>query len=156
MDYKIMKKLLALILTSTILVGALCSCSTNDVTSPASSIEENQQTYSAKITSEDIDGKTSLEIAYEYVDGKDSVEIYYISFGCDVDGLSLERIDENGEVTETLYSTETITTEQCFKLTTTVPEGYPNSRITVVCGENEYRYQISYNGRDGGANLIEC
>lgn len=151
-----MKKLLALILVSTMLVGAICSCSGNDDSASVSSVQETQQTYSPKITSEDIDGKPSLEIAYEYVDGKDSVEIYYISFGCDVDGLTLERIDEDGEATKTLYSTEAIAADQCFKLTTTVPEGFPNSRITVVCGENEYRYQISYNGRDGGANLIEC
>lgn len=150
-----MKKILAAVIAAALLACPLCACD-SDTSDPVSSEIQAEAPYSAKITSEDIDGVSPLTVAYEYVDGKDSVEIYYISFGCNIDGITLERIDENGEPTETLFTTESMKSSECFKLTTTTPEGYPNSRITVVCGENEYRYQICYNGRDGGANLIEC
>ena len=153
-----MKKFFAAMIAAALLTCPLCACdSDSSGTSTVISSENQEETqYSPTITSEDIDGVSPLTVAYEYVDGKDSIEIYYISFGCDVDGITLERIDENGNPTETLFSTEAMKSDECFRLTTTTPEGYPNSRITVVCGENEYRYQICYNGRDGGANLIEC
>lgn len=146
------KKLFASLIASALIATSLCACN-SDAPEVSSEIQAEHH-YSIEIAAEYKDGVPPLEVAYEYQDGDYSIEVYYIFFGCDVDGLTLERIDENGEPTETLYSTEKITTEQCFKLTTTVPEGFPNSQITVVCGENEYRYQLCFNGRDGGADLI--
>lgn len=156
-----MKRFIAVMLASAMLTGTLCACSDSKdntssnggVASPAM-IEEEQAEYDVKIWSLDTTGApTSLDVKYEYVDGEDSVEVYYISFSCDVDGLSVERMDENFNSIKTLYHTESIKTTECFKLTTTVPEGMPNTRISVVCGENEYRYQLQFNGRDGGALL---
>ena len=153
-----MKKFFAAVIAAALLACPLCACGSDKSDAlPSDSYEYPEEArYSPSITSEDMDGVSPLTVAYEYVDGKDSIEIYYISFGCDINGITLERIDENGEPTETLFSTQSMKSTECFKLITTVPEGFPNSRITVVCGENEYRHQISYNGRDGGANLIEC
>ncbi len=148
------KKLFANLIAAALIATSLCAC--NSDTPEVSSEIQAEDHYSIEITAEYKDGVPPLEVAYEYKDGDYSIEIYYISFGCDIDGLTLERIDENGEPTETLFNTDSIKSNQCFKFITTVPEGFPNSRITVVCGENEFRYQICFNGRDGGADLIEC
>lgn len=152
------KKLFAVLIASALLVCPLCACEPDapDASVNISSEIQDEAQYAPTITSEEFDGVSKLKVAYEYVDGNSSVEIYYISFGCDIDGITLERIDENGAPTQTLFSTQAIKSNECFKLTTTVPEVMPNSRLTVVCGENEYRYQICYNGRDGGAVLVEC
>ena len=152
------KKLFAVLIAAALLACPLCACDSDasDASVNVSSEIQSDAQYAPSITSEEFDGTSELKVAYEYVDGADSVEIYYISFGCDVDGITLERIDENSTPTKTLFSTQAIKSGECFKLTTTVPEVIPNSRLTVVCGENEYRYLICYNGRDGGATLVEC
>lgn len=137
---------------SVVLLLSLCACG-SEKKQPVSSDAPPQEEFDVIITAGE-DDAPPREVACTFRDGEDSAEVYYISFTCNVDGVIIERVDENGIVQNTLFEGDGMTPDQCLRLITTVPEGYPNTRISAVCGESENAYLLGYNGQDGGALLL--